>query len=216
MLKISFQADFLNKMFCFFLILVNFAYLPFAPDSLPYHFDLDGKASSFASSLWVLILLPCIAFSLRILAKFFIENSLPKFQMKKSTNMLDNILLGLTISIFFGDIAILSYPFFFSERLTLIFGHLAIAAFCFQAARFFPSIEQNFFIGIRTPWAILDEANWIATHRLAGLFLWISSVISFIGALFGFQSLLISLFVLIFGLIAPIPYSYWVFKRGKA
>jgi len=29
-----------------------------------------------------------------------------------------------------------------------------------------PKSRPGFFVGIRTPWAIIDEDNWIATHRL--------------------------------------------------
>lgn len=31
-----------------------------------------------------------------------------------------------------------------------------------------PKSRPGFFVGVRTPWAIIDTDNWIATHRLAG------------------------------------------------
>ena len=31
-----------------------------------------------------------------------------------------------------------------------------------------PKIRQNYFIGIKTPWALEDEDNWRRTHRMAG------------------------------------------------
>lgn len=31
-----------------------------------------------------------------------------------------------------------------------------------------PKIKSNFYMGIKTPWAISDEENWYKTHRLAG------------------------------------------------
>jgi len=31
-----------------------------------------------------------------------------------------------------------------------------------------PKSRPGFFVGIRTPWTLIDEDNWIATHRLGG------------------------------------------------
>lgn len=30
-----------------------------------------------------------------------------------------------------------------------------------------PKVKSNFFMGIRTPWALCSEENWRRTHRLA-------------------------------------------------
>jgi uncharacterized membrane protein len=76
-------------------------------------------------------------------------------------------------------------------------------------------VRSNFFIGIRTPWALLDENNWRKTHRL-GARLWvIAGVIMFVSA--WFVSTVWTVGILLACALAssliPFAYSYMLFKK---
>ncbi|WP_372629623.1 SdpI family protein [Cohnella sp.] len=76
-------------------------------------------------------------------------------------------------------------------------------------------IRSNFFIGIRTPWALMDERNWRLTHRLAGR-LWVMG-----GILMFLSSWLIPtgwavgvlLSSALLSALVPAVYSYLIYRK---
>lgn len=78
-------------------------------------------------------------------------------------------------------------------------------------------LKSNFFIGIRTPWALMDENNWRLTHRLGGR-LWVAAgLVMFASA--WFVSVAAIPYVLIssalFSSLIPFVYSYLLFARPR-
>ncbi len=43
-----------------------------------------------------------------------------------------------------------------------------MAFFLIIVGNIYGKTERNFFLGLRTPWAIASKENWRVTHRLAG------------------------------------------------
>jgi len=80
------------------------------------------------------------------------------------------------------------------------------------------SVKPNYFVGIRTPWALENEDNWRKTHQLAGK-LWFAGGI-LIAILTFFMDLkqgMIALFCIAFIItIIPVVYSYLIFRGQRA
>jgi uncharacterized membrane protein len=76
-----------------------------------------------------------------------------------------------------------------------------------------PKIKQNFFFGIKTPWALNDEENWFKTHRLGGKMFAIAGVVIMAAAFVPGESkvwvLLAMILVMVF---IPMIYSYLLFR----
>ena len=45
---------------------------------------------------------------------------------------------------------------------------LLVGAFLIVIGNVMPKFGRNFFIGVRTPWALADDKNWIQTQRFGG------------------------------------------------
>lgn len=81
-----------------------------------------------------------------------------------------------------------------------------------------PKSRPGFFVGIRTPWTITDEDNWIATHRLGGkLFMVAGAVLVLAGLLDVSPDLRM---VAMLGGIAvaaliPVAYSWWFWRTRR-
>jgi len=76
--------------------------------------------------------------------------------------------------------------------------------------------RSNFFVGIRTPWALTDERNWKLTHRLGGR-LWVAAgAIMFASAWFtpATWTVVVLLVCALSSSLVPFAYSYLIFKRG--
>ncbi|WP_235427020.1 SdpI family protein [Cohnella kolymensis] len=78
-------------------------------------------------------------------------------------------------------------------------------------------LRSNFFIGVRTPWALTDENNWRLTHRLSARLWFLAGLIMFASAWFvpaAWITVVLLICVLCSSLI-PTVYSYVLHSRKK-
>jgi len=76
-------------------------------------------------------------------------------------------------------------------------------------------VRSNFFIGIRTPWTLMDDDNWKKTHRF-GARLWVAAgIVMFVACWFvnAPWAAAVLLTCTIVGAIVPVVYSYLQFTR---
>lgn len=69
-----------------------------------------------------------------------------------------------------------------------------LAVLAFQA----PRLERNFFVGIRTPWALLDDTNWKKTHLVFARLLGVAALVT------------------VLSVVAPLPDLAWLVAVGAA
>ncbi|THF80864.1 hypothetical protein E6C55_09665 [Cohnella fermenti] len=77
-------------------------------------------------------------------------------------------------------------------------------------------VKSNFFVGIRTPWALSDETNWNRTHRLAAK-LWVVAGLLMFAAAWVVPNAWLAVVVLVAALgsaLVPAAYSYVLYARG--
>lgn len=80
-----------------------------------------------------------------------------------------------------------------------------------------PKVKSNFFVGVKTPWALSNAEVWRKTHRLAGYLFFFGGILVIILAfLLRDYALFITLGILVLGMVlAPIVMSYVWFKALK-
>lgn len=73
-------------------------------------------------------------------------------------------------------------------------------------------VRRNFWMGIRTPWTLASELVWNQTHRVAAWLYMAVGLVCLVAVLAGVN--LIAVFVVfLLGVLFPIPYSLWLYKR---
>ncbi len=81
-----------------------------------------------------------------------------------------------------------------------------------------PKSRPGFFVGIRTPWTIVDEDVWIATHRLGGkLFMLAGAILVAIGIvrLPAAARAFLTIGPIVGAALVPTVYSWWLWRRGR-
>ena len=73
--------------------------------------------------------------------------------------------------------------------------------------------EQNWFVGIRTPWTLSSETVWKKTHELGGKLFKIAGVISFIGVLAGEYAIWFILVPILGVAVYTVAYSYFEYQK---
>jgi uncharacterized membrane protein len=84
--------------------------------------------------------------------------------------------------------------------------------FCALLGNVMGKVRRNFYVGVRTPWALANERVWNATHRFAAKTFVAAGVIGLALTLLGFTGW--PVFVLLMaGLLAPVAYSLVFYKQ---
>ena len=77
---------------------------------------------------------------------------------------------------------------------------------------YMPKCKQNYTIGIKIPWTLNSEENWNRTHRFAGWLWTFSGIVIMLTGFFG--GFWIFMIIVLLMVLAPILYSYLLFRKG--
>lgn len=90
---------------------------------------------------------------------------------------------------------------------------VAVALLVIALGNYMPRCRQNYTMGIKLPWTLEDEENWVKTHRLAG-YMWTAGGIFMAAA--GFFRLLWAYMGIILAIsLIPAAYSYWLYRKKQ-
>lgn len=190
-----------NKYFQIFLWIMTGAFLGvigFLPETVPVHWNIDGKIDSYASRYMCIVLavLPIVIYYGMILMKKIDPNQ-EKIKIRSATY---EIVTKIT-AIFFIAFNVLYYYLILIGHIQIQTGIcLIIGVFIIAIGNYLPKVPQNFFLGIRTPWTLKSEAVWKKTHKVGGyafILLGIVTIISGFLHQFGFYLLISVCFIVV-------------------
>ncbi len=215
------RNTFIN-LFVFIIILSPAVYLaavyPKLPQTVATHFGIDGKPDQFGNKreLW-----QAVAFFIFInTGVYLLLRNIHKVDPKKSAATSKGVLqkIAVAVVLFVTCVNILviqsslnnaiAFDKIFLPSMGLLFAYIGNLMY---------SVKPNYFVGIRTPWALEDDENWRKTHQLAGK-LWFAggiliTIITFFTPLIAGVPVVV-LVVIIMTLIPGI-YSYRYFAQHK-
>ena len=186
------------------------------PDKVATHFDLHGQANDWSSRrelLIVVLVLSAFSLGAALLIRF-----LPRVDPKRKASS-GSILGKISYAMVFllSALMLLMIQSGLKGRMA-VNGRLLnafIALFMAFLGNQMNSLKPNYFVGIRTPWTLENDAVWKKTHQMAGK-LWLGG-----GLLIAILCLVLSdkaaleIFLgglLLLGLI-PAVYSYLLYRQ---
>lgn len=183
------------------------------PEKIPTHFNINGEVDSYGSKLFVCILLPIILCIVNILLNIILNND-PKKQNHNETLLnISKFIIPLMSLIFIPSSILISLGFNINIA---IIAPIFISIIFILIGNYLPKCRPNYTMGIRLPWTLNNENNWIKTHRLSG-FLWVISglillLTTLINKNLSFYVLIISIILTV---IIPCIYSFILYKKSK-
>lgn len=212
-----------NGMLVIIFVLLPFAYayylFPTLPEIIPTHFNATGEADAWGNKSSI-FLLPLIMGVVSIIV-FMIFQNIKKLDPKRYSNVDDQLYkkLAVYVVVFLSLLSMLiiyatAHEGVKIEKLLFPFLGLAFAGF----GVYMPKIKQNYFAGFRLPWTLESEANWNATHALAGKAWTVGGLLQFLSGLMlqGEWVFIIFISIIIVMVIVPTVYSYLFFKKERA
>jgi uncharacterized membrane protein len=188
------------------------------PQTVPLHYDLNGNVnrvgskSEFLTFQVIMLGLPALVY---LLLKF-LPSIDPKKQVKYGEATFQKLALGLVIFLSALNIAILFATAHHGFQVNKVIFPLVGLLFVF-IGNVMNNIKPNYFAGIRTPWALENEGNWRATHRLASKIWFIGGIILTIAMLFLPPQAGAIFFAICVATMTLVPfiYSYVYFKKHQ-
>lgn len=186
------------------------------PARVPTHFGPDGQPNDYSSK-------EAFAIGLLLLSAFNygLMRVLPSIDPKKHLLSASYARIRFTITLFITGIACVILFIMQTGKTGAVVSDLILSAvFLLLAAmgNVMLTVPQNYFVGIKTPWALANETNWRKTHRLAGKLWVVGGLSAFVISLFIPPMAKTVLTVVVISVLAGVPYlySYRLFKQGLA
>ena len=185
---------------------------PHLPAVIPRHWNIHGQADGFSpkETVYFLSLLPLIVIALVI-------NILPRLRVPAGMNpsqAIGNYISAATaIFLFYVNLVMLQFALHPALPLNK-FVWTGMLLLFMLLGNVLGKTRRNPWSGIKTPWTLASDSNWIATHRMAGR-LWVG--VSLLGLLLLWLGLPLTLLlpaVLLPLIVVPVVYSYLLFKRS--
>lgn len=157
-------VNYLLAAFNLLVVLILYAKLP---AQIPMSWDFGGTITAMEDK-WQIFLLSGMALILAMLFDLLPHMDPRKKNYDKFSGFYDRFCIFMQLFMLLCTAIVLTEglrPGTFQIPKVLL---LTIAVLFLFLGNALPKVKSNFFIGIRTPWALSNEENWRKTQRLAG------------------------------------------------
>ncbi len=179
----------------------------------PYavHWNAAGEADGYGGAFTALYLIPVMLLGISLILL-----GLPRIDPMRTARMNFGLVNGVTLvlALYMAYIHALTlawnlgYRFNMSQMMTPAFGLLFIVmGFLVERA------QQNWFVGIRTPWTLSNSLVWEKTHRLGGLLFKISGGLALLGVFLPSLAIWFVILPVLAASLVTVVYSYVVFRQ---
>ncbi len=182
------------------------------PNQIPSHWNLAGEVDSTMSKTWGAFMMPLI-----MLGLYGVFRVIPALSPKGyGIEAANSGFVGIRVAVFalfallnlLILLAALGVPIAMGSAVSMaVGGLLAVLGW------FLDRLPRNFYVGIRTPWTIVDEDNWTRTHRLGKWLFMAAGLVMVVGGIMGANAFVIVAAALAAGLV-PMVYSYLIYRQG--
>ncbi|MFO0703590.1 MAG: SdpI family protein [Patescibacteria group bacterium] len=193
-------------------VVVTFYIYPSLPAKMPTHWNFQGNIDAYSPKLFAAWLMPAIAIAMLIMFEL-----VPKFDPKKEKYKLfekEWMIMANGIIIFMIYMhTIMMYASMHIETNIMKPMFVGMGILFILIGNYLSKIRHNYFIGIRTPWALESEENWNKTHRFASWTFVLAGIIVFLEAFFLWYASAMIFGSIMIAAILPIIYSYLVYIK---
>lgn len=190
---------------------------PQIPDPMPIHWDVNGDPDGFASKLVGVTLMPALTVLLPLFIYALTRLDPRRERVDRSRHALGVMMGSVSAFMFAMHGLIIRAVMQPEQRLDSHMVFILIGALFILIGNAMPKFGSNFFVGVRTPWALSSEKVWIKTQRLGGkLFMLGGLVACLLGLVSWPMSWVLPVFMAMVALITIVPVVYsWLLWREE-
>jgi uncharacterized membrane protein len=186
----------------------------YLPEKVPIHWNIKGEADGWRPRDQVLphlLLSPGVMALMIVLALVLPWLSPRRFEVERFRATFDYIMALITGLFAYIQVCLLLASVEANVDSTRL---MVGGIFLFFAAlgNVLGKVRRNFWMGVRTPWTLASEYVWNQTHRVAAWLYVAIGLVGFVAIILG-ASLPVVLVVFMIGVLFPVPYSLYLYKR---
>ena len=208
-----------NEIIILGIILFSFLFgiylYPQMPEKIASHWNVQGQVDSYVSKFWGLFLMPLISAGLFLLFIAIPKIDPLKTNIEKFRKYYDGFITLIIIFLFYLYLLTIFW------NMGIRFDIIQLLAPAFGILFYYCGIltenaKRNWFIGIRTPWTLSNDAVWDKTHKIGGKLFKISGIVVLFGIFFRNYALFFILVPVILVAIYTTIYSYVEYQKELA
>ena len=185
------------------------------PEKIASHWNVQGQVDGYMSKFWGLFLMPLISAGLFLLFIAIPKIDPLKTNIEKFRKYYDGFITLVIIFLFYLYLLTIFW------NMGIRFDIIQLLAPAFGILFYYCGIltenaKRNWFIGIRTPWTLSNDAVWDKTHKIGGKLFKISGIVVLFGIFFRNYALFFILVPVILVAIYTIIYSYVEYQKELA
>jgi uncharacterized membrane protein len=181
------------------------------PDPVPTHWNLRGVADGWTPKPWGPLLMPLTAgglLGLLVVLRLLAPREMPVERFARVYTVLTAAIVAfLTLVTALTSLAAVGAAVNMNRALGIGTGLLFVVM-----GNFMGKLTRNFFVGIRTPWTLVNDEVWLRTHRLGGKLFVAAGVVTAIAPFSG-AGLYVMLAAVLAAAIVSVIYSYVVYRK---
>jgi uncharacterized membrane protein len=186
---------------------------PCAPSKFPVHWNAAGQIDGWGSKTFVVLFFPLMAMGFYFLMMLF-----PKIDpLKKNYPSFEGAyyIIRLWLMVFLGLIFVLTFLAGWGFKINPGPPMIVLISLLMIVLGFaLPKVKQNYFFGIRTPWALHSENNWNKTHQWASKIFVLGGLLAMLAVFLPVPSNFWAFIIIILlAALAPVVYSYLIFRQ---
>ena len=193
-------------------VFLTIAVYPWLPPAFVSHWNASGMADGTMTKFSGLILIPLLMIACVVLFALLPRIDPLRKNYEKFRNYYEGFILVFVLYLLAIQILMilwnLGYPLSTNITFPILFGILFVyLGFLIEHA------EQNWFVGIRTPWTLSSVAVWKKTHERGGKLFKCAGLVSFFGVLAGSYALWFILMPALTVTVYTVVYSYVAYQN---
>ncbi len=185
---------------------------PIVPDRVVSHWNAAGQADGYMSKIWGLGLIPLIMTGFVALLAVIPRIDPYKKNYEKFGDYYEGFILLFVFFMLAIQVQIILWSSGYRISPNLTFPVLIGSLFVYIGF-LLGHAEQNWFVGIRTPWTLSSQTVWKKTHEIGGKLFKIAGIISFAGVLAGMYAMWFILVPVLAVAVFTVVYSYFEYQK---
>lgn len=182
------------------------------PHQMATHFNFQGKPDGYSSKWVTVFVIPLALVLLEWVSALFTAHS-PKSE-DISNKVFKLVLWMIPLISLMVMIIVYGYALGLKLNMTLI-ANVFMGALLLVIGNYLPKTRQNYVIGIRLPWTLADEENWVRTHRFASRLWMIIGTVILIMSIAYHLHMMAGLILVLMAVFIPTIYSFVLYRNKK-
>lgn len=183
------------------------------PEKMPTHWGFDGQVDGWSGKAFAVFGTPVILLGIHwlVTALVFLD-ARNRDQPVKAVSLILYIFpvmswvaSGMIYATAMGmELDMATWPIVLAGVLFLVMGN------------YFPKMKRNYTMGIRLPWTVSNEENWVKTHRFGGKVWVVGGLLMIVSAFLptAILPICVIIAILLVGFV-PIGYSYLYYRKQR-